>query len=409
MFCAECGTKNENGVQFCAGCGAKLAEQTEQTVQNVVVKEKKPMSKKNKMILAVVGAVAVVLIGLYIFLGSLVTPKKVAEDFFNATTSYDAEAIYKYLDVADSDFTSKDVFKKIVAREIGDDEDEKPTVLNYTVGDEVVAADGMSATVVITYMLKDADKSATMDIKLIKDKNKKWLLFDNWKVNAEGFDTTKGYKVKVMKGSKVTVEGIELKSEYLDKDSSTSTLDVYSMPAMFNAEYEVVVELPTGITVTDTMNVSSYSSYTANVSVKDLSDNTKDALIKASKESLQAFYDGAKDKKTFDEVKTSLNYKEASSTKLKNDYESLVSGMTAGVTSITFNDITLSSIDMESDGTLELYLKATFDYSISYESGEEVKTHDDSDYDYLYLTFEYVDGSYKLVDTSNLNTYFSKY
>lgn len=404
MFCAECGAKNEKGAQFCEGCGAKL---TEQSTQKEVVREKKPMSKKNKIILTVVCAVAVILIAAYLFVGSLVTPKKIAEDFFNATTSYDAEAIYGYLDVPNSEFTSKDIFKKIIDREIEDDE--KPVVLNYTVGDEVVSQDEMSATVIVTYMLKDADESDTMDIKLVKDKKKKWLLFDNWKVNVGAFDTIKGYEVKVMKGSKVTIEGIEVKSEYLDKDKSSTTMDVYSMPEMFNAEYEITVDLPTGITISDTMRVSSYSSYTANISVSDLSDKTKEALVKTSKESLQVLYDAAKDKKSFDEIKSTFEYTDADLSKLKSDYESLSSSITSGVTSITFKDITLSSIDVEDDGALEVYLKATFDYTLTYESGEETKTHDDSDYDYMYLTFEYVDGNYKLVDASNLNTYFSKY
>lgn len=406
MFCAECGAKNENGAQFCEACGAKI-ENREQPQKTVVQREKKPMSKQSKMIVAIVCVVAVILIGVYLFIGHLLSPKKIAEDFFKATTGYDAEAIYSYLNVADSGFTSKKVFKNIIERQI-DDED-VPTVVNYTVGKERISDDKMSATVTITYMLKDEDSSDTMDIKLVKDKKKKWLLFDNWRVSVKDMDTVKGYQIKVMKGSKVTVEGIEVNSKYLDKDESTNSMDVYAMPAMFNTKYQISIELPIGVVIDDMMNVNSYSYYRCDLSVSDLSDESKNALIKASKDSLQALYNGAKDKKTFDEIKSSFAYNGADLSDLQSDYESLVSSITTGLTSITFKDITLSSLDIESDGTLELYLKATYDYSLTYESGEETKTHDDNDYDYMYLTFDYVDGNYKLVDTSSLVTYFSKY
>lgn len=408
MFCAECGTKNETSAQFCENCGASL-NNGDITPKPVVKKEKQPMTKKNKIIIGVVSVVVVLLLVGYFILSNLTNPKNVAEDFFNATTSYDAEKMYGYLDVSDSEFTTKDMFKKIIASEIEDEE--KPVIVNYTVGKAIMSADKMSATVTVTYMLKDEDNSDTMDIKLVKDKKKKWLLFDNWKVNTKNVSTVKDYTVKVMKGSKVTIEGVELKSKYLDKEESTDTMDVYSMPAMFNAEYKVEVTLPLGMKIEDTMRVNSYSSYTCSLSLSDLSDDSKNKLKEASKNSLQALYNGAKDKKSFDEIKSTFEYKNADLSNLKSDYESLVNNLGSDytLTSITFKDITLSSIDIDLNGHLELYVKATYDYSLSYQSGEETKTNDSNDYDYVYLTYDYVDGNYKLVEASSLNTYFSKY
>lgn len=404
MFCGECGTKNKNGALFCENCGAKI-----EGGKNVVVKEKKPLTKKSKLIIAIVSVVAVILIGLCIFLGSLTNPKNIAEKVFNAVVGYDFETIYEYLNVEDSEFTSKEMFVKVMTNDL--EEENKPVVLNYTVGNPVDALDKLSTTVTITYMLQDAEESEALDIKLVKDKTKKWLLFDNWKVNIKDVNVAKNYEVKVLKGSTVVVEGVQLPSSYIDSEESSDEYDVYVIPSIFEAKYNVTITLPMGIQVNDKMSVVNDSYYKYSLSVDDLTEENKNALIIASKTSLQAIYDGVKEQKTFDDIKSTFEYENSDLASLKKDYENLVRdvGTSIQLTSIAFTEVTLSSASITSDNDLKLYVKAKFDYSISYQSGEETKTNDDNDYDYMYLTFKYVNGQYKLIDTSSLNTYFSKY
>ena len=62
------------------------------------------------------------------------------------------------------------MFNKVMTSNYGDEE--KPVILNYSVGKPVVSADKMSATVTITYMEQDEDESETFDVKLVKDKKK---------------------------------------------------------------------------------------------------------------------------------------------------------------------------------------------------------------------------------------------
>ena len=40
---------------------------------------------------------------------------------------------------------------------------------------------------------------------------------------------------------------------------------------------------------------------------------------------------------------------------------------------------------------------------------DEEKTNKSSDYDYLTISFDCVDGDYKMIDTTTLTTYFSRY
>lgn len=406
MFCGECGTKNKKGAQFCENCGKKMkVEKT--TTKETVVKEKQPMSKKTKTTIAIISAVAVVIIGLCIFLGTLTSPKNIAEKLFKATTTYDFDTVYGFLDVEKSDFTTKEMFKNIMSKEV--EGEDKPEVINYTVSNPVLSADQMTATVTITYLLKDSSDSNTFDVKLVKAKDKKWLFFDNWKVVMNGMDIAKNYEIQVAKSSKVTVEGIEIGEQYLDKDLSTEQMDVYKMPAMFEANYNVKIELPMGITKEDKMRVRDESYYKYRLSVSDLTEADKSKLTSISKTNLETLYNGVKDQKSFDDIKSSFNYEGADLSKLKNDYETLVKNIGTSLTSIDFTEVTLSDISIKSDGNIELYLKAKYNYTISYQSGDETKTHDSNDYDYLYLTYSYINGEYKLVDTSSLNTYFSRY
>ena len=110
MFCGECGTKNTGGSQFCENCGAKLeqanvdanstanqgnntqqpnAVNTNQQIndnsQNQAMMQQpatpsKPMSPKTKLIIGIVTVLAVLLGGGYYYLGTLITPEKVAEN-----------------------------------------------------------------------------------------------------------------------------------------------------------------------------------------------------------------------------------------------------------------------------------------------------------------------------------------
>lgn len=405
MFCGECGTKNKKGAQFCENCGAKM----ETPKKEVFVKEKKPMTKKNKIITGVVGLVAMIVIALCIFLGSLTSPKNIAEKVFNATVNYDFNTIYKYLNVEDSEFTSKEMFNKVMTSNY--DIEDKPVIVNYSVGEPVISDDKMSATVTITYMMKDKDKSDTFDVKLVKDKNKKWLFFDNWVVNTKGIDVAKNYKIEVAKGSTISVEGIALSSNYLNSEESNENYDVYVIPSIFEARYEVNITLPIGLQVTSKMNVYDNGSYKYRMSLNDLTNEVKDNLISISKSSLQTLYDGVKEQKSFDDIKSNFEYENGDLTTLKSDYENLVNsiGTSIKLTTITFKEIKISDVNITSENKLKLYLKVSYDYSVSYESSGETKTHDSNDYDYLYLTFDYVNGNYKLVDTSSLITYFSKY
>ena len=377
MFCGECGTKNTSGSQFCENCGAKLEQanvvdttantdtpataapveqqyndMSQEPTMNVPVTPAKPMSKKTKLIIGIVVAVLALLGGGYYYVGTLVTPEKVAENYFNALVENDADKIYNFMDVEDGPFTTKEMFKKVVKNTTADDK--KVEVVNYEVGTPKYSdLTKMTTTVTITYVLKDAEKSQTMDIQLTKSKDKKWVLFDNWLVSTAAYPEATNFEVRAQKGTTVKIEGKKLDKKYIDEEESTFTTDVYKIPTMFTGKYKIGLSLPVGLDTEDTVSVSSESYYYPSITASTLSKNSKEKLEKQVISDLQTIYDGVIGKKTFEDIKSSFEYTDCDLTTLTSSYNDLVGDMstTNVLTKIKFKSAEIGSIYIEEDGT----------------------------------------------------------
>lgn len=417
MFCGECGTKNAKGAKFCESCGATLVEEKsgtktktdKKTANNDSLATKvNKMSKQNKIIMSIIVAIVVIFIAFYAIMSSKLSPKAIAEDYFLAVANVDANKLYKYLDIDESEFTTKDMFVKITGENT--DDDDKMKVANYTVGNAKKELTGLSTTVTITYVLDGEKDSKTADITLVKQKSKKYFLFDDWRVSTDGLTTVKDFEIRLLKGSELSIEGVKVDKKYLDKKESTETYDVYHMPAMFTTTYKATIKLPMGFEVEDNIRVSDYSKYTYSFDEDTLPDKVKTQITNNIKKGLQTLYDGAKDKKEFSDIKKSFNFKGADLSDLEDAYNSLARSISnTGLTSISFTDIELSSLSTNSDGSLYASIKAKYKYTVSYESSGETKTHDSNDYDYMYIYLTYADKEFRIIDASSLNTYFSKY
>lgn len=417
MFCGECGTKNAKGAKFCESCGATLVEEKsgtktktdKKTANNDSLATKvNKMSKQNKIIMSIIVVIVVIFIAFYAIMSSKLSPKAIAEDYFLAVANVDANKLYKYLDIDESEFTTKDMFVKITGENT--DDDDKMKVANYTVGNAKKELTGLSTTVTITYVLDGEKDSKTADITLVKQKSKKYFLFDDWRVSTDGLTTVKDFEIRLLKGSELSIEGVKVDKKYLDKKESTETYDVYHMPAMFTTTYKATIKLPMGFEVEDNIRVSDYSKYTYSFDEDTLPDKVKTQITNNIKKGLQTLYDGAKDKKEFSDIKKSFNFKGADLSDLEDAYNSLARSISnTGLTSISFTDIELSSLSTNSDGSLYASIKAKYKYTVSYESSGETKTHDSNDYDYMYIYLTYADKEFRIIDASSLNTYFSKY
>lgn len=411
MFCAECGAKNKNTDAFCCECGAPLEQ--EEVKNNVVEKPRQPMSKKNKIIIAVIATVVIVL-GIGYKVGSDYTnPKKVAEEYISALIKKDSDKLYKYLEIdGDKTFVTKKIFNDVVEKKLTTSD-----VENYVITDVTYSDGDLTATVTFKYTEKGSSSERTSKVDLTKQKDKKFLIFDNWKVNDTGATSTiiEDYTVKVTKGSKLTYAGVKVTDKYKDKKNSTSSLDVYVLPQVFKVETTIKAVLPSGLEIEETVTPSTYyNTHTVSFDEDSLTEEAKEKIITSGKNFLTTVYENAMKETAFADIKSNFEHKGIDLADLETSYTNLVNDLKNAsnkLTSIGFNTTSIYDIDLTDEGYLEVELRLNYDYSIKYTnySDEEVE-HSDSDYDCMTVILTYDDGKYYLVDLGNdLEDYFSRY
>lgn len=411
MFCGECGAKNESDALFCAECGKPLAHEENKetkTVERTVV-PRQPMSKKNKIIISIIVLVVVVL-GVGYKIGSdLTSPKKIANDYIQAMINQDGEKLYKYIEIeGDTTFASKKIFADLLKSE-----KDESNIVNYKITDVKYGDSKLNAKVTFKYTTKNSSSEKTDTVSLTKQKGNKYLIFDNWKISDFSADNllVKDFELKVPKGAKVSFAGINVTEKYLSKDNSTSKLDVYVLPEVFSSKTIIKTQLSNGLEMEKEVTPSSYrNSYTLTFDEDSLSENSKETIINKSKEVLTTIYTNAIARKEFDEFKSSFEHGGLDLTKLNNSYKEFLedlSGTTRTLTSIEFTDMSIYDVELNSDGYIDVEVRASFDYSTKYTSynGEEI-TDEDDDYKYITLTYAYDNNNFYLIDMDDLQYYF---
>ena len=414
MFCGECGTKNKKGDAFCKECGSKL-ENVEVTTKKVTKEvnkaPKKPMAKSTKIIIGVVAVIIAAIVALFIVLGNITNPKNVAKEYIQAVVNKDGNKLYNYLNIeGDSTFVSKSVFDNYIKEKIKDD-----AVTNYKITDVEYSTGKLQATVRFTYTTKNSSSEKTGKVTLTKDKSKKYLFFDNWKI-SDSIDTAvvKDYTLKVTKGSTLTYGGIKVDKKYLDSSKSSTEYDVYVLPQVFGYETVVKAVLPSGLEIEEKVTPSTYySTHTVSFDEDTLTDAAKNKIIEVAKKDLNTIYTSAIAKKSFADIKSNFDVKGIDLTKFEQSYNNFVIklGNESNIlTSFTVTNASIYDIDLDSNGYLEVEFKVNYDYAIKYtDYSNNEKTHSDSDYDYMTVTLTYKNGTYYLVNINELETYFSRY
>ena len=407
MFCEECGTKNELGATFCESCGHKMPVSEPKKEKG----PKRKLSKSTIIILSVIGVLAACIITFFIVGSSMTNPKNIAHKYFKAMADADLDEMYGYLHTSDSDFVSKELFKSKNSEDA-----EKVEIVKSKVNDmSIINKEKGEAVIIIDCQIKEDDEvSDVKQLKVnLKKSGKKLLFFDNWVVEDETF-IINDVKVKVIKDSKVKIDGIELTEKYLSKDDSTDSMDVYVIPEIMRGKYDVVITLPFGFDTKDTTTFSydeDYYTFNSYDSI-DLPDETITKIEKDLKSNIQTLYTNAIDEKLWNSFKSEFEFKDGNLSDLESDYSSLsrsISRLSKKLDSITFSDVTIKSVYF-SDGELKVNAKATYTYKLSYTEGEETKTYESKDSeDDLVFYLVYNDKNFKLVDMYSYNTYFSAY
>lgn len=425
MFCGECGTKNAKNAKFCEKCGAKLeveeapvekkttskanAEKKE-TAKNVTDNKpvKKGLSKTVKWII-IGSSIFVALLITFIIWGSIVTkPSHIVDNFMNAFASEDYEKVYEYVveePTGDTTFVSKSAFANIMKNNAA------KKIANYTVGNTTYDVGGLVATVPVSYTYTDSKSANDVKFSLTDSGKNSMLFFTKWKLTG-GFTSSanlvKDYTIKVPKGAKLEYAGIAVDKSYLDKDESSSAMDAYKLKQVFNLKTTVKATLESGIVIEEKVTPSTYSNtHTVRLTSSNVSQKFKDELVTEGKNDLNTWYKAIAEEKGFDTL-DSNKFDSKTKDQFEKDFKYIQTD-SKKLTKFNITKADFSSLTTTDDGYIRVFFKITYDYTVSYKDGEEMKTKDKNSYDYVYLTYDTTGKTKKLMAVSSLPTYFSRY
>ncbi len=252
MFCEKCGTKNEDGAIFCENCGNKLiveefAKKEKFTAPNLnseggenraVTIEKKPMSLKNKIILIVVLVLAVLLVGAYNLGKHFADPKRVVENYVENMLSKNYNDAFNSLDFEDNEFTQKSDFAKVMKNN-----GENWNFANYTITEEL-SEDPFLKSYKVSYHKKGASDSEELYVTLVKQNEKKYLLFDDYKVSVKEL-LAKDFSVVVPEEATVYIDQTKVSEKYVAEDEELDKgLKKYIIPSVFEGAHRVKITMP---------------------------------------------------------------------------------------------------------------------------------------------------------------------
>lgn len=409
MFCGECGTKNSQDALFCENCGNKIKTENHKIIKNR--KLKKNIDKKTKIKIGVVALLLLIVGSMFGILSMITSPKNVAKRYVEATLNRDVEKLYNYLDLTgDKTFISKKIFSELLQK------DELPKIENYKVSDIHYGTSKLTASVSVIYTRKGSSTEDTMNVSLVKQKRRKWLFFDHWKVSFSESSrmVVEDFRVVVPKDAKLTYAGVPVEKKYLDKEISTDTTDVYILKQVFSVATNIEVELPSGYKIDDQVTPSSYrNTYTAKVSLSSFQKEEQEKITETVNKDLTVLYQGAISEKSFQEIQKNLSVNQDQYKDLEKKYITFVEDLKKAynkLTAIEFTKITLSDVNLNDKGYLEFKLKANYKYSIQYtDYSNQEKIKDSSSYSYMELVYSAKDKTYYIVDIKDLEDYFSRY
>lgn len=404
MYCKECGTHNPKEALYCAECGIYLSKEKkhpkkEKTPRKKVQKERKQVAKSTKILLVISLIFILLFLSLFFSLRHITSKEEIAKDYFGALITYDGNKLYKYLDVEESTFVNQKVFNKLTERILG--EKEKNNISNYSVTKSETSTDGKTAYVTISYTQNGETRYQT--VTLSKGKDKRYVFFDDWKPTKKQVEIKESFQIRVMHGSTLYLEGIQVDKTYKKEDLSTEE-DVYEIPTLFALPYQAEVKLPLGFSVHVEVNANrSSGTYSIPVTDAQIPENLKNKLLVQAKKDLSTIYQSILENKAFKDIEKEFT------SDLEDSYNQMKKQIEEGNTKlekIKFTKVNVNQIQVNSKGYFYATVQTEYEYTVAYGEGQ---THEGNGKDVMYLTFAYDDNLFHLQDMKSMQTYFSRY
>ncbi len=387
MYCGECGHKNDGG-KFCSNCGTPYKIKNEKIVFTKFIKV-----ISNKFVIASI-IIVMLLVGFYYVGSKMFSPLNVANEYMDALVNEDIDKVYEIYGIEESAFTSKDTFKEKYSEEG-----------NFTY--ELDNIEMVDKTAIITYKIYEDGKYETSSLVKLYQDGKKFLIFDNWKIEIKKESFIKeDFEIEFKEGSIIEVDGFKLDSSYLKE----GTNNIYLIEELFIDSYDIKITYPFGIVIDDSFSTFSYNYDATTFNLYDVDDSVLENIEKVTLNELNTLYSNMIEKKEFDSIKGMYPF---ANDEFEDDYKELYNDIIEGVyplTKINFDDIKITEINVE-ENELQVVARVSYDYEITYVDlmGEEQQVSLSRNYISQSIYLKYENGEYVFSGIDDVTNYFSRY
>lgn len=200
--------------------------------------EKKSIGRKIFRVIREIIKIALILAicgftGIFIAVGERAgSSYRFAEKYFTYYITNNYQEMYKMIDGENSDFISYGNFQSMCSGE-----KVYGSMKDFSIGS--ATKNGDSVTYVVSYYMEGDSNQHTYTITLNKQKEKKYLFFDTWKVSVKRF-LVRDFQIKTPAGMKASLDGKDL-SGYSDGTSEDGTQDHYRIPVLFTGDHTLTV------------------------------------------------------------------------------------------------------------------------------------------------------------------------
>ncbi len=448
MFCEKCGTKIDDNSLYCENCGAKIEhdgiEKNEVKIDATIESEvhpdignnaeseaaynpvtqinmeqpniaqpyvtrapvyKAPMEKGKKIFIAEIILLVILAVVFYKVGEKQYSPETAADNYFKAEAAGDWEQLYEMMDLPDSPLMTAELFANTMqSTKVRD-------ITNYTVearsdlfgGDKDIVKD-----FTCEFVVKGKSGTSTENISVVKQQEKKWLIFDEWKVSPSD-NVVDNFAVYIPFDANAAIAGIDLNELDSNPQKEGSRLK-YILPQMFEGKYEIRVSAPYRAEYADNVDVTPYNN-TYYVDNMLLESNILETVEPICTEFLEKYYENSLiEGNSYDQFVESVKHIISENYDGSYNYENAANLLNYNekVTKMNIKSITYSyNYKGETDaGNLTINVDANASYSMDgYRINKDWWTEketkepfsDRSDEAYGSFVLELVDGQWKIL------------
>lgn len=372
----------------------------EQPVHNKVKKKHKKLHILSKIAILEWVAVAALLVGSYMMGQKYFSAEQSAKQYFTALMSGKVSDAYQCIDVSADGMVNENNFKTVVAQQ------GCKKISGYDIVRDVEKNDHMHE-ITIRYNVKESTEDFYYTVCMEKTGEKKFYLFDQWKVNV-GDVVAQKVKVTVPRGTKVSINGKELSKDWKKVQENE---DCYTISKMFYGTYEAKATHPIYEDETFTLCVDGEENVGELTGFSKVKEDVLQSVTEQAMNDFKVYWNGMTKKTGFAQLEN-LSQLSEDNYSSEDDYANMLSQMasskTEGIVALTFDELNVKATTVNDSEGQRVQVEFNSDMAYTYNTydfwDEKLKMERRTDYYQGTINYVYEDGKW-LQDTSDLGFY----